>query len=90
MSGQGNGTGLFVGHAVQANTACAQQAAHNARPVRFPGRNRVVSNVVCGFLRCNEKPDTDACLAAESVSGLGTPRARRAFGRSAFSIAQVS
>ena len=88
-SGQGNGTGLFVGHAVQANNACAQRAAYNARPVRFPGRNRVVSNVVRGFLRCNKEPDTVICLPASTVSGTGTSRARRAVGRSAFIVPQV-
>lgn len=72
----------------QSYSDCVRIAAHNSGPTRILGGSET-PNVMCGFSRCNEKPEMAACLPADAISGPRPPRARRAFGRSASSIAQV-
>ena len=72
----------------QPHTRCGKSATHD-ESVDTSLAGDALHLVVCGaFAFTHEKPEMAACLPASTVSGLGTPRARRAFGRSAFSIAQ--
>ena len=92
VSGQGvSGPRFLLGEErhSQPHTRCGKSATHD-ESVDTSLAGDALHLVVCGaFAFTHKEPDTDACLAAESVSGQYEPRARRAVGRSAFSIHQV-
>ena len=91
ISGQGDrGPRFLLGEErhSQPHTRCGKCATHD-KSVDTSLAGDALHLVVCGaFAFTHKEPDTVTCLPASTVSGLGPPRARRAFGRSAFSIHQ--
>lgn len=82
---QGSQAARFLLGAVfaQLHTGCGQYAAHD-KDGRRSLAGEAYQRVMCGVLRVDEKPDTEPCLPANSVSGLEQSGALCALGRSAF------